>query len=251
MTVGTSSINQRNERRKVSYSNFYANSSGYNLVEPILSGRREDSFQLGFLFVMLRQRGWFRCLMETEDEPTLKGLKKRLMAKATQQKKLMAKVRKKRGLIPTRVLVRNVKAEGLVSETEDEPTLKGLKKRLMAKATQQKKLMAKVRKKRGLIPTRVLVRNVKAEGLVSETEDEPTLKRIKEEANGESDTTKEVDGKSEEEKNITEEDDVAIQLPQGTELTNLAGIDMPSGDIGNALQLLEVLIVLLKRRYPL
>ena len=44
---------------------------------------------------------------------------------------------------------------------------------------------------------------------------------------------------SQEEKNITKEDDVAIQLPQGTELTNLAGIDMPSGDIGNALQLLE------------
>lgn len=32
---------------------------------------------------------------------------------------------------------------------------------------------------------------------------------------------------------------VEIQLPQGTELTNLAGIDMPSGDIGHALQLLE------------
>lgn len=109
-------------------------------------------------------------------------------------------------------------------------------------------------KKRGLIPTGVLVRNVKAEGLASvsnggtlkmrrasenEPEDEQTLKRIKEEANGESDATKEVDGESEEEKNITEEDDVVIQLPQGTELTNLAGIDIPSGDIGNALQLLE------------
>ncbi|PWA72824.1 zinc-finger domain of monoamine-oxidase A repressor R1 [Artemisia annua] len=120
-------------------------------------------------------------------------------------------------------------------------------------------------KKRGLIPTGVLVRNVKVEGLASvsngdslkkrrasenETEDEPTLKRIKEEANGESnatneeangesDATKEFDGESEEEKNITKEDDVAIQLPQGTELTNLTGIDLPSGDIGNALQLLE------------
>nr|GEV20219.1 zinc-finger domain of monoamine-oxidase A repressor R1 [Tanacetum cinerariifolium] len=109
-------------------------------------------------------------------------------------------------------------------------------------------------KKRGLLPTGVLVRTVKGQELASvsnggtlkqrrasekETEDEPTQKRIKEEADGESEATKEVDGESEEEKKLTEDDDVAIQLPQGTELTNLAGIDIPSGDTGNALQLLE------------
>ena len=30
-----------------------------------------------------------------------------------------------------------------------------------------------------------------------------------------------------------------IHLPKGTELINLAGVDMPSEDIGHALQLLE------------
>ncbi|KAL7601425.1 hypothetical protein Lser_V15G21737 [Lactuca serriola] len=53
----------------------------------------------------------------------------------------------------------------------------------------------------------------------------------------------EVDLESEDEKDAIEDMNeghkVEIQLPQGTELTNLAGIDMPSGDIGHALQLLE------------
>ncbi|KAK1414559.1 hypothetical protein QVD17_30305 [Tagetes erecta] len=47
----------------------------------------------------------------------------------------------------------------------------------------------------------------------------------------------------EEEKSTTEgtseDHNMELQLPQGTELTKLAGIDLPSGDIGHALQLLE------------
>ncbi|KAL8244204.1 hypothetical protein R6Q59_010462 [Mikania micrantha] len=37
----------------------------------------------------------------------------------------------------------------------------------------------------------------------------------------------------------TEDQNVELQLPPGTELANLVGIDMPLGDIGHALQLLE------------
>ncbi|GJR78473.1 hypothetical protein Tco_0149258 [Tanacetum coccineum] len=36
---------------------------------------------------------------------------------------------------------------------------------------------------------------------------------------------------------MTEDDDVAIQLPQGIELAKLEGINIPSGDIGSAFQL--------------
>ncbi|KAL4566419.1 hypothetical protein LXL04_030534 [Taraxacum kok-saghyz] len=53
----------------------------------------------------------------------------------------------------------------------------------------------------------------------------------------------EVVGESEDEKDaipdLNEDPKVEIQLPQGIELTNLAGIDLPSEDIGHALQLLE------------
>lgn len=38
---------------------------------------------------------------------------------------------------------------------------------------------------------------------------------------------------------MKEDQNVEIELPQGTELTNIAGVDMPSGDIGHALQLVE------------
>ncbi|KAL8216086.1 hypothetical protein R6Q57_022923 [Mikania cordata] len=37
----------------------------------------------------------------------------------------------------------------------------------------------------------------------------------------------------------SEDQNVELQLPQGTELANLVGIDLPLGDIGHALQLLE------------
>lgn len=40
------------------------------------------------------------------------------------------------------------------------------------------------------------------------------------------------------EKNTIEDHKVEIQLSPGTELTNLADIDLPSGDLNHALQLL-------------
>ncbi|XP_024975584.1 uncharacterized protein LOC112513527 [Cynara cardunculus var. scolymus] len=118
-------------------------------------------------------------------------------------------------------------------------------------------------KKRGCGPTGILIHTAKKNGFASvsnllkmdgstvakivegggkrktpsasdkEIGDEPKRKKMKQE----------VDGESEDEKNTNEETsedhNVEIQLPQGTELINLAGIDMPSEDIGHALQLLE------------
>ncbi|KAK9080350.1 hypothetical protein SSX86_000108 [Deinandra increscens subsp. villosa] len=119
-------------------------------------------------------------------------------------------------------------------------------------------------KKRGCGPTGILVHTAKKNGFASvsnllnmkgstvtevvvkcgarkkrsasdkETGDEPERKLMKE------------DGEREfcqEEKNTiedtSEDQNVELQLPQGTELTNLAGIDLPLGDAGHALQLLE------------
>lgn len=117
-------------------------------------------------------------------------------------------------------------------------------------------------KKRGCGPTGILIHTAKKNGFASvsnllkmdgstvakiveggkrktpsasdkEIIDEPKRKKMKQE----------VDGESEDEKNMIEETskdhNVEIQLPQGTELFNLAGIDTPSEDIGHALQLLE------------
>ncbi|XP_076922292.1 uncharacterized protein LOC143584020 [Bidens hawaiensis] len=67
-----------------------------------------------------------------------------------------------------------------------------------------------------------------------ETGDEPETKLMKEDAESES---------CQEEKSTVEDTsedyDVELQLPPGTELTNLAGVDLPPGDIRHALQLLE------------
>ncbi|KAJ9567444.1 hypothetical protein OSB04_003410 [Centaurea solstitialis] len=117
-------------------------------------------------------------------------------------------------------------------------------------------------KKRGCGPTGILVHTAKKNGFASvsnllkmdgstvakiveggkrktssasdkEIGDEPIRKKMKQE----------VDGESEDEKKTIEETsedhNVDIQLPKGTELINLAGVDMPSEDVGHALQLLE------------
>nr|XP_043608247.1 uncharacterized protein LOC122580041 isoform X2 [Erigeron canadensis] len=116
-------------------------------------------------------------------------------------------------------------------------------------------------KKRGFAPTGVLVHTAKQNGCASvsnllinindptvtkeingrkrgsvsikETTDEPETKRVKEENDSENEKEKMAEDMKEEH-NIVE-----IELPQGTELTNLEGIDLPSGDVGHALQLLE------------
>ncbi|KAK1407427.1 hypothetical protein QVD17_39043 [Tagetes erecta] len=133
-------------------------------------------------------------------------------------------------------------------------------------------------KKRGCAPTGCLARTAKENGFASvsnllnmpndaativvkcgarkrrcaadkETEDEPERKLMKEdlerEETGDEPERKllKESGELEEQKSTTEgtsdDHNVEIQLPQGTELTKLAGIDLPSGDIGHALQLLE------------
>ncbi|KAI3820959.1 hypothetical protein L1987_08515 [Smallanthus sonchifolius] len=66
------------------------------------------------------------------------------------------------------------------------------------------------------------------------TGDEPERKLMKED--GEREFCQEDKNTIED---TSEDHNVELQLPQGTELTNLAGIDLPSGDIGHALQLLE------------
>ncbi|XP_076944975.1 uncharacterized protein LOC143615850 [Bidens hawaiensis] len=67
-----------------------------------------------------------------------------------------------------------------------------------------------------------------------ETGDEPEMKLMKED--GESESCQEEKSTVED---TSEDHDVELQLPPGTELTNLAGVDLPPGDIGHALQLLE------------
>ncbi|XP_076893890.1 uncharacterized protein LOC143546018 [Bidens hawaiensis] len=67
-----------------------------------------------------------------------------------------------------------------------------------------------------------------------ETGDEPETKLMKED--GERESCQEEKSTVED---TSEDHDVELQLPPGTELTNLAGIDLPPGDIGHALQLLE------------
>ncbi|KAF5806628.1 putative transcription factor & chromatin remodeling DDT family [Helianthus annuus] len=136
---------------------------------------------------------------------------------------------KKRGFVPTGPLIHTAKKVGFASvsnllnmtgSVETEAVKRGARKKRRADD-----------KETGDEPERKLT---KEDGESEETGDEPERKRMKED--GESESCQEEKSSIED---TSEDNDVKLQLPQGTELTNLAGIDLPSGDVGHALQLLE------------
>ncbi|XP_071704278.1 uncharacterized protein [Rutidosis leptorrhynchoides] len=159
---------------------------------------------------------------------------------------------KKRGCGPTGMLIHTAKKNGFASVsnllnmngTAGTKKSEGRKKRKASEketTDEPKRKRSKEDDVKNEMKEDDVENEVKEEdGDVNELNEEDDDKNeVNDEDNGENEVKGEEDGENEDEKDIEDDEKVEIELPEGTELTNVDGIDMPSGDIGHALQLLE------------